>query len=584
MGKVSKMMAKVWPLALPVVLFSILVNLLRLTVPLYMLQVIDRVLSSESEETLVSISIVAFAALATSNFLSTSIALMQNQIGAWLDEKLYRNVVKNTLGPSVPADPRSAGGPVRELGQLRQFFSSPTISTVLEVPWSFVFIAILYYLHPTIGMVATAAAIILLTISIVGESSSQPRTREGQREKEMAVGALEAAVQSSDAVRAMGMTDRIADKLHKQNVETSGKMTKASRGTTIIQNSTRFLRTLAQISILGTGAYLVLQNEVTMGTMIAGSILLGLALSPVDKAVGSLKALTGMKRSVEMLNNQLAVELTPADAASLPLKGGISISVRQAMFMPQGQRRPVLRPVSLEIAEGESIGIIGPVAAGKSTLCRLLAGATAPSSGSVRANDVELVRLSGEAFGQRVGYLGQAEEPLVGTITENISRFESSSGTDTDAAVAAAAKLAGINEAILALPQRFSTTIGRGADAVLSRGQIQQILIARTFYKDPSYIVMDEPGAFLDKTAEGALIAALDAARGRRATIVLVTQRANLLNKCDRLIYLREGSLVTVGDREQVLRELSQGNVNPGPRRIEQDPRQGQGNRNLRKS
>ncbi|SDJ97012.1 ATP-binding cassette, subfamily C, exporter for protease/lipase [Aliiruegeria lutimaris] len=578
------MMAKVWPLALPVVLFSILVNLLRLTVPLYMLQVIDRVLSSESEETLVSISIVAFAALATSNFLSTSIALMQNQIGAWLDEKLYRNVVKNTLGPSVPADPRSAGGPVRELGQLRQFFSSPTISTVLEVPWSFVFIAILYYLHPTIGMVATAAAIILLTISIVGESSSQPRTREGQREKEMAVGALEAAVQSSDAVRAMGMTDRIADKLHKQNVETSGKMTKASRGTTIIQNSTRFLRTLAQISILGTGAYLVLQNEVTMGTMIAGSILLGLALSPVDKAVGSLKALTGMKRSVEMLNNQLAVELTPADAASLPLKGGISISVRQAMFMPQGQRRPVLRPVSLEIAEGESIGIIGPVAAGKSTLCRLLAGATAPSSGSVRANDVELVRLSGEAFGQRVGYLGQAEEPLVGTITENISRFESSSGTDTDAAVAAAAKLAGINEAILALPQRFSTTIGRGADAVLSRGQIQQILIARTFYKDPSYIVMDEPGAFLDKTAEGALIAALDAARGRRATIVLVTQRANLLNKCDRLIYLREGSLVTVGDREQVLRELSQGNVNPGPRRIEQDPRQGQGNRNLRKS
>ncbi|NDR57032.1 type I secretion system permease/ATPase [Aliiruegeria sabulilitoris] len=578
------MMTKVWPLALPVVLFSILINLLRLTVPLYMLQVIDRVMSSESEETLVSISIVAFAALATSMFLSTAIALMQNNIGAWLDEKLYRNVVKNTLGPTGPTDARSAGGPVRELGQLRQFFSSPTISTVLEVPWSFVFIAILYYLHPTIGMVATVAAIILLTISIIGESSSQSRTREGQREKEMAVAALETAVQSSDAVRAMGMTDRIADKLHRQNVETSGKIAKALRGTTIVQNGTRFLRTLAQITILGTGAYLVLQNEVTMGTMIAGSILLGLALSPVDKAVGSLKALTGMKRSVEMLNNQLAVELTPADAASLPLKGGISISVRQAMFMPQGQRRPVLRPVTLEIAEGECIGIIGPVAAGKSTLCRLLAGATAPSSGSVRANDVELVRLSGEAFGQRVGYLAQAEEPLVGTIAENISRFESSSSADTEAAIAAAAKLAGISEAILALPQRFSTTIGRGGDAVLSRGQIQQILIARTFYKDPSYIVMDEPGAYLDKTAEAALIAALDAARERRSTMVLVTQRSNLLNKCDRLIYLREGSLVTVGDREKVLHELSQGNVNPGPRRIEQDPRQGQGNRNLRTS
>lgn len=567
-GKVSKMLKMALPYAFPILLFSVLVNLLRLTVPLYMLQVIDRVVSSESIETLVSISMVAFGALAASALLSNSSAQIQAQLGAWLDETLFGSVVLETLESDTPIEPLKSGGPVRELGQLRQFFSSPTISSLLEVPWSFVFIAILFYLHPYLGILACIAFFVLLSISILGEHITQSRIREGQQEKEASIQALVAAVQSSEAVKAMGMQARITRVLNRRNLEASAKLASASRGTTLVQNLTRFLRTLAQITVLGMGAYLVLENEATIGTMIAGSILLSLALSPVDKAVGSFKSLRIASRSVDLLNNQLSGATKPEDTATLPLDSGISISLRQAMYMPPSLRRPVLRPLSLEIAAGECIGVIGPVASGKTTLCRMLVGAIAPSNGSLRANDIEITRLTGEEFGRHVGYLGQGELPLYGTISDNISRFEPGDAVETEGAIAAAARLAGVSEAILGLPRRFRTIIGRSGVDELSPGQVQQILIARTFYKDPSFLVMDEPTSYLDKAAEAALIGAIEAAKKRKATIVLVTQRTNLLSKCDRLLYLHDGNLVTVGNREQILREISQGVVAPGPRRI----------------
>ncbi len=567
-GIVATIFKKLVPFAIPILAFSVFTNLLRLTVPLYMLQVIDRVMSSESVETLVSISIVAFIALLASALLANAISQTQMTIGAWLDETLFSRVASASMKPRIHNNQYLSSRMMRELGQLRQFFASPTIMCLLEVPWSILFIAILFWLHFYLGAVATVAFGALLFTSIIGELLTQKRVADGQREKEKGMAALAAAAESSEAVATMGISGRLIDRLNTNNLNASSKLIGGMRWTIQVQQLNKFLRTCAQIAILGVGALLVLQAEVTMGTMIAGSILLGLALSPVDKAIGSFRSIRGALDSVAFLDTQLSLSNERGITTTFTLEGGCSLSLRQAMFMPPGARRPVLRPLSLEIPAGRSVGIIGPVGSGKSTLCRMLVGAIPPTSGSVRVNDVEISRVVGESFGAHVGYLPQNEPPLPATIEENISRFATGEDVETKRAVVEAARLAGVNEAIMNLHQKYETRIGAGGFEALSSGQIQQVLIARTFYNNPSLIVMDEPATSLDKTSEEYLADAISKAKKRGATIFFVTQRQSLLNKCDTLIYLRDGNLVTVGAREQVLREIAKGDISPGPRKI----------------
>ncbi len=567
-GPVKGLLRKLMPFAVSILLFSIFVNLLRLTVPLYMLQVIDRVMSSESTETLVSISIIAVMALIASAILSHVSAQVQMTAGAWLEESLFGKVAKTTLDRGGTNTKEPAERLARELSKLRQFFSSPTLMTLLEVPWSVFFVAILFWLHFYLGAVASVAICVLFAVSIVGELLAQPHMRGGQSEKEQGIKSLAVAAEASDALRAMGATDRLVANLNKSNTSGSETLAKGMRWTILVQQVTKFLRTCAQISILGVGALLVLQQEITTGTMIAGSILLGLILSPVDKAVSSFRSIRSARDSIDILDSRLA-QSNDTEKFDIGASGeGVSVSLRQAMFMPQGSRKPVMRPLSVEFQPGTCIGILGPVGAGKSTLCRMLVGAISPTSGSVRINDVETAQLIGSGFGSRVGYLPQDEPLFPGSIEENISRFDDVSRTEVKLAVTEAARAAGVNETILGLKNQYETRIGATGIAHLSYGQMQQIRIARTFYGDPSLIVMDEPAVSLDKSSEECLADAVAKAKKRGATIFLVSQRQNLLSMCDTLLYLRDGTLVTVGAREQVLKQIAEGNLSPGPRRI----------------
>ncbi len=562
------MMRPALPLLGAVAGTSIFVNLLRLTIPLYMIQVIDRVLSSESRETLVFITLIAGAALLTHALLSGATQILQARIGAWLDERLFPRLAAARLTPGPGPRQGQANG-LREAGRLRQFFTSPTLSTLLETPWTVVFVGILFLLHPTIGSVALVAALVLLSLAVADAILVQGRRRNAEEQKNAAAMAVAGAAAGGETLRAMGMTERMARRLVVQNLHASGVLDRATQRGVALQSATRFLRMLAQVAVLGTGGYLVLQGEITTGTMIAGSILLGLALSPIDKAVNAISVVRDVIRSAGAVDADLSRAPEGAGKATLTREGGVTLTLRQAMAMPQGARRPILRPVTLDVVPGQMLGVIGPVAAGKTTLARMIVGGLRPTNGSVLVNAVDAHRAFGPELGAMVGYVPQQAVLFDGTIGQNIARFDDA-GEPVEVArrAAEAAVLAGVHEAILALPQRYDTVLERGQSPQLSRGQLQQVALARAFYGAPLLLVLDEPATGLDKAGEAALSAALKGLRDGGATIVVVSQRPALVQACDLLLHLRDGNVVDLGPPDRVISRLGEGDVQGRPRRL----------------
>lgn len=548
---------------------SIFINLLRLTIPLYMIQVIDRVLSSESRETLVFITLIAAAALLTHALLSGAMQVLQARIGAWLDERLFPPLANARLSPGPVARPGQPNG-LREAGRLRQFFTSPTLSTLLEAPWTVVFVAILFLLHPTIGSLALVAALVLLALAVADAVLVQGRRRKAEDQKGAAAMAVAGAAAGGEALRAMGMSEPMMRRLVAQNLQASAMLDRATQRGAALQSGTRFLRMLAQVAVLGAGGYLVLQGEITTGTMIAGSILLGLALSPIDKAVGAISVVREVIRSAGAVDADLSRPAEGSGTAAPARDGGVTLTLRQAMAMPQGARRPILRPVTLDLAPGRMLGVIGPVAAGKTTLARMIVGAMRPTNGSVHLNGVDAHRAFGPEMGALTGYVPQQPPFFDGTIGQNIARFdETGDPVDTARRVSEAAVLAGVHEAILALPQRYDTVMDRGGQSpLMSRGQVQQVALARAFYGGPRLLVLDEPATGLDKAGEMALVAALKRLREGGATIVVVSQRPGIVQVCDQLLHLRDGNVVDLGPPERVIARLGEGEVQGRPRRL----------------
>jgi PrtD family type I secretion system ABC transporter len=577
-GPVTKMLVQAAPAVAPVFAFSVLINLLRLTVPLYMLQVIDRVLSSESSETLAFLTILAVGALVTSGILVAMSSHVTSAIGAWVDERVYPRLVVRALLAPANVNPQTSTSGLRDVGQLRQLLSGQALATLFEIPWTVVFLAVLFLLHPNLGLLATAAAVILLVVASLDQAFVQPMRMAAQQEKEIASKGVERAAFGSDAIKAMGFHERLAASLARDNATTSAALDRATRRAATIQAYSRTIRTVAQVAVLGTGALLVLAGEITTGTMVAGSILLGLALSPIDKAIGTISSLRMLGGIVARLNWQLQRD-EPAKPASpaVPETGDYKLVLRQATFMPEGMRRPVLRPLNFEVEAGDVLGVFGPVGAGKSTLARLLAGVIQPSAGTVLLNDVSMAQMSGSEVRDRFGYLPQQGTVLPGTIVENISRFAEGEASAIAKAAAKAATMAGVHNAILGLPDGYETRLNGIDDVVLSQGQLQQILIARTFYGDPDLIVLDEPTIWLDKSAEESLSALLQSAMDRRATLIMVTQKPSLLKLCGRLLHLRDGRVVDLGDKAEVLERVGAGNVTGQPRRVKIPQRNARG-------
>lgn len=535
---------------LTALVFSFFINLLAFVGPLYMLQVYDRVITSRNETTLIMITLIAAFLLIIFAVLERSRSAVLNRVGAVFDgvakDRLFAAVAKGSL-----RSPGQGGAQaLRDLDSVREFMTGSGLVSFCDAPWVPIFVAGCFVLHPYFGWVALVGALIIFALALGNEFSTRSHIKEASQNSVVANNWASAVFRNVEVLHAMGMVDALRGRWRKQHDAVIGWQAKASdRGGNFVAG-TKFIRSFLQICILGVGAFLVIEGTVSPGAMIAASIIMGRALAPVEAAVANWRGFVSARAARTRILKLLETVPNEQTRVLLPAPDG-AVDVESVLACPPGTRIPALRGVSFALKPGDVLGVIGPSAAGKSTLARVLVGVWPTMSGAVRLDGSDLQHWAPEQLGQHIGYLPQDIELFSGTIAENIARFVD----DEDSKVIDAAKLAGVHEMIQSLPDGYNTRIG-DQGAGLSGGQRQRIGLARAFYNRPAFIVLDEPNSNLDAEGEAALINGIKTAKERGSTIVLVTHKTNVLGIADKILVLMNGQVQHLGDRQSVLGKL----------------------------
>lgn len=534
----------------PVIVFSFFINMLMLTVPLYMLQVFDRVLGSGNVDTLFVLTAIAIVSLLTLAALEGVRTYVMIGLSSWMSRRLGGDIlgssVRGALGHTN--DPSVRG--LRDLETVRTFLTGPAVFAVLDAPWVPVFLAVIFFVHPLLGWIATVGALFLFGLALINEISTREPLGQASAENQKSMHRAETAVRNADMISAMGVLPNLVQRWNQDNARMIGLQSIASRRGGLIQAIAKFSRFVIQLGVLGTGAFLAVQQEITPGAMIASSIIMGRALAPVEQAIGAWKGMIAARGAYARLKELVAGGGSGASTMELPPPEG-KLNVASLTFGVPSRTEPILNNVSFSLEPGEALGLIGPSAAGKTTLARLLVGSWLPSSGHVRLDGADMSLWRDQDRLQYIGYLPQDVELLGGTVKENISRM----GEAEDAHVVAAAQLADVHEMILSLPEGYDTQIGE-AGGVLSGGQRQRIALARALFGTPKLLVLDEPNASLDRVGEQALLDTIDEMRRRGVTIVVIAHRPSMLEHVDKILVLREGKVDMYGPRDDVMAQL----------------------------
>ena len=534
--------------------FSLCINLLMLVGPMYMLQVYDRVLPSRSLPTLFFLTLAAVGLIFVSALLDAIRGRVLVRLSGRFDQLLCGPLFARLHQAALFG--RTQAQPLRDLETVRTFITGSGLFFFFDAPWSPVFLAFVFVLHPLLFAVALAGAIILFTLAVVTEIATRKPLTEASAHMTVATQFAQTLLRNADAVEAMGMLGGLHQRWLQSHHRGLARQAHASDRAGLLVSAAKYVRLVLQVAMLGTGAYLVLAGEITAGSMIAASIIMGRALAPIEGAIGNWRSFVLARRS---LTRVIALLNSPGrKASSLPLPAPHGrIAVERLVGVPPSSDKVVVKGISFRIEAGDALGIVGPSAAGKSTLARLLVGAWLPASGHVRLDGVDIGDWNHEELGRHVGYLPQAVELFDGTIAENIARFTS----PDPAAVIEAAQRAGAHDMILRLPEGYDTRIG---PTVLSGGQRQRVALARAIYRDPVFIVLDEPNTNLDSEGEQALSWMLADRRRAGATIVVVAHRPSILDTVDKLMVLRDGMIELFAPREDVIAELT-GTARPIP-------------------
>ena len=533
-----------------VLVFSFFVNILILTSPIYMMQVYDRVLVSAQVETLLFLSLIALFALAVLGVLDGVRSYLMTRVGRYLDVTLRDPVLTQAIAQSR----RSPGNQRRlvdDLNTARNYIGSPAVLPFLDAPWVPFFIAIIAMLHPWLGVLAACSAVLLFGLAVANDTMARAALREAATQQVLSNEFASAAIQNSEVVHAMGMQGAVSDRYRRFVDDMGLSSQRASDISAIISNVSKIVRIAVQSAVLGLGAYLVIQNQMSAGGMIAASIVLGRALAPIEQTIGSWKQFVAARDAYK--NVRAFFEDMPVADERISLDGVKGdVRVEGVSYVLRNGERPVLNRVSFALEPGTALALVGPSASGKSTLCRIMVGATAPTLGKMRLDGADITGLNPEDVSRAVGYLPQTVELFAGTVKDNIARL----GEAQDEEVIAAARAAGCHDMILRLPMGYETELGpRGA--FLSGGQRQRIGLARALFRSPRLIVLDEPNSNLDQEGEGALVEAIARAKADGATVVVVSHRFSLLKPIDKLAVLRDGELEKFGDRDDVLRDMA---------------------------
>jgi PrtD family type I secretion system ABC transporter len=536
-------------------LFSFVSNLLLLVIPMYSLQVLDRVISSGSMETLLMLTLVVVFALVCLGLMQIVRSALLIRLGGWLERQLAPMLFQQAIANAAIKRNSLVNPFLQELTTIKNFITGSAMNAFLDLPWSVIFVVVLFFIHPVIGIISIIGAGLLLILAVLNEINSKPILNEASECALQGKHLADIATRNAEAIEAMGMLNNVTKHWHQKNEQALLLQADAGYKSALFSGITRVVRLLLQIAVTGIGAYYALQNQMTVGSMIAAGILMGRALAPYENAISSWKSVISARKSFARLRAGLErAQVRPA-AISLPKPKG-EIKVEGIVYTPAGTNKPVLKGISFALAAGEVLAVIGPSAAGKSTLAKLLTGVWQANLGVIRIDGADIYRGARHDIGAYIGYLPQDIELFAGTIKANIARMNDDANDD---AVVAAAKAAHVHELILRLPAGYETEIGLDGMA-LSAGQRQRIALARAFYGDPKFIVLDEPNANLDSEGDAALAQALAGCHGKITTII-ISHRPAVLQVVDKILVLQEGSVNKFGERNEILQAMQPHNL-----------------------
>lgn len=532
-------------------IFSFFLNILQLTFPIYMLQIYDKVLSSYSEPTLIAITIGAVLALLTQGALQWTRSRLLVRFGVALDETLSGTVLHRALKRAV--EPEQAGqrqnaASLRDTNTMRNYLAGSAMFIFFDIPWIPIYMLVVFFLHPVFGGISVAGAVIITILGYLTDKTTRKQLELANFINQQAMTLVAAATRNAFVVHSMGMVSAISQRWSKINSVVVQVQTKASTISGLLQAITQTFRVGMQVATYAAGAYLVINHEATAGAMIAASIIMGRALAPIEQGMASYRQTIDAWGAYKRLKGTLDSP-APPPPMSLPAPKG-QLIVDNVHFAVKGQ--PILNGVSFGLNPGETLAIIGPSAAGKSTLCRLLLGIWAPSNGRVNLDGANVYTWDQEELGPYLGYLPQDVELFAGSVAENIARL----GTADSAKVVAAAKQAGVHELILRLAKGYDTHIG-DQGTILSGGQRQRIGLARALYGQPTLVVLDEPNSNLDEEGERALMTAMQYLKFRHSTLIVVSHKMNILTAVDKILLMQGGKSVVFGPRDAVLQHLT---------------------------
>ncbi|MCU0802914.1 MAG: type I secretion system permease/ATPase [Rhodobacteraceae bacterium] len=534
-----------------VIVFSVLVNFLMLTGPLYMLQVYDRVLGSQSEATLVALTLLMTFLFVAMGFLDYARARILARIGARQQEKLDRRVFSAAVRrlTIAPADP-AAQAAQRDLESIQRLWSSPVLLALIDIPWTPMFIGAIFVFHPWMGWLAILGGAFLIVVTFLNQRATEAPLLQTNAAAMMAERYSENLKSESEVIAALGMQGNAFSRWNRFRAIAMGQAIAASDVGGVYSGITKTFRMFLQSMMLGLGAWLVLRGELSAGAMIAGSILMGRALAPIEQSIGQWAVVTRAREGTTRLADLLTRIPAEPERTALPRPRAI-LEAQNLTVLPPGEQQAVLRMVNFRVEPGQALGIIGPSGSGKSSLARALTGVWRAAGGKVRLDGATLDQYDPDTLGSYIGYLPQRVSLFDGTIAENIARL---SAEPDAAAVVAAAKKAAAHDMILKLPDGYDTRVA-SVGGRLSGGQIQRIGLARALYGDPVILILDEPNSNLDNEGSMALNLAIKAMKEAGRAILIMAHRPAAIQECDYLLVMEDGTRKAFGPRDQVLRD-----------------------------
>lgn len=536
-------------------LFSTFVNILMLTGPLYMLQVYDRVLGSRSEETLIALTILMAFLFGMMGILDFARGRILARIGArfqaMLDRRVFRAVLR--YDSMLNRNSENTNNGLKELEAIRRLLASPAFASLFDLPFTPIFLFGIAIFHPWLGALALIGGGALVLITLFNQITTSAPTRLANRATSASDNVAEQLRSEGEMVRALGMSEAAFRRWHRERHSALAESVLSVDRSGLFSSLSKTFRMFLQSAMLGLGAYLVLQGEVTPGVMIASSILLGRALAPVDTLINQWALVQAARQGWRTLSALLTEVGEEEPRTALPRPRG-ALTAENLTVVPPGAQQAALRMVNFDLAPGEAMGVIGPSGAGKSTLARALTGVWNAAGGRIRLDGAALDQYDPETLGRYIGFLPQRVRLFDGTIAENIAGLDLN---PNDEQVVRAAKRAAAHDLILRLPDGYDTKV-RGAGGLLSGGQLQRIGLARALYHHPVILVLDEPNANLDNEGTEALNQSIRAVKADGGVVLIMAHRPSAIQECEKLLVLDDGMPRAFGPRDEVLQRTVQ--------------------------